>query len=56
MPDPTPRTCGRTATPTEDGKHFIINGEKLWCTNGTRAELFVVMARTPDKEVEGEDR
>ena len=22
--------------------------QKLWCTNGTRAELFVVMARTPD--------
>ena len=28
--------------------HYILNGEKLWCTNGTRAELFVVMARTPD--------
>src|SRR4029079_19567130 len=42
-----------TATPTEDGEHFIINGEKLWCTNGTRAELFVVMARTPDKEIKG---
>ena len=21
-------------------QHFILNGEKLWCTNGTRAELF----------------
>src|SRR6478672_6796322 len=47
--DPANMRC--TATPTEDGKHFIINGEKLWCTNGTRAELFVVMARTPDKIV-----
>src|SRR5690348_14826709 len=36
------------AEPTPDGKHFILNGEKLWCTNGTRADLFVVMARTPD--------
>jgi alkylation response protein AidB-like acyl-CoA dehydrogenase len=26
---------------------FILNGEKLWCTNGTMAELLVVMARTP---------
>lgn len=44
------------AEPTEDGKHFILNGQKLWCTNGTRAELFVVMARTPDAEVNGKQR
>jgi alkylation response protein AidB-like acyl-CoA dehydrogenase len=29
-----------------DGTHYVLNGEKLWCTNGTVAELFVVMART----------
>ena len=29
-----------------DGTHYVLNGEKLWCTNGTAAELFVVMART----------
>lgn len=34
------------ATLDEDGKHYILNGEKLWCTNGTRAGLIVVMART----------
>ena len=33
-----------------------INGEKLWCTNGTAAELFVVMARTPDVVVRGKPR
>ena len=32
---------------TPDGTHYILNGEKLWCTNGTRAGLIVVMARTP---------
>jgi hypothetical protein len=32
-----------------DGAHYILNGEKLWCTNGTVAELFVVMARTGKK-------
>src|SRR6476660_8965089 len=48
-----PANLKTTATPSEDGQHFVINGEKLWCTNGTRAELFVVMARTPDKEVKG---
>jgi alkylation response protein AidB-like acyl-CoA dehydrogenase len=26
---------------------FLINGEKLWCTNGTLAKLLVVMARDP---------
>ena len=44
------------ATPTEDGKSFILNGEKLWCTNGTRAELLVVMARTPSKFIGGKEK
>jgi alkylation response protein AidB-like acyl-CoA dehydrogenase len=51
-----PANMRTTATPTEDGKHFILNGEKLWCTNGTRADLLVVMARTPDKIVNGKPR
>ncbi|MBZ0272158.1 acyl-CoA dehydrogenase family protein [bacterium] len=41
---------GRLATvaePTEDGKCYILNGQKLWCTNGTLAEVIVVMARNP---------
>ena len=36
--------------PAPDGEHFILNGEKLWCTNGTRAALIVVMAKTPTKD------
>ena len=44
-----PANMATTATPTEDGRHFLISGEKLWCTNGTRCELLVVMARTPDQ-------
>ena len=51
-----PANMTTTATLSEDGRHWIINGEKLWCTNGTRAELFVVMARTPDKIVNGKPR
>lgn len=51
-----PANMTTSATPTEDGKHWIINGEKLWCTNGTRADLFVVMARTPDREINGKLR
>ncbi len=44
-----PANLRTTATPSADGSHFVLDGEKLWCTNGTRAELFVVMARTPDQ-------
>lgn len=33
-----------------DGEHYILNGEKLWCTNGTKAGLIVVMAKTPTAE------
>jgi alkylation response protein AidB-like acyl-CoA dehydrogenase len=50
-----PRQMTTTATPTEDGKHFIINGEKLWCTNGVVADVLVVMAVTPPKIVKGRE-
>ena len=51
-----PARMATTAEPTEDGKYFILNGEKLWCTNGTRANLLVVMAKTPPKVVKGKKR
>ncbi len=51
-----PAKLETTAEPTPDGKHFILNGRKLWCTNGTRAGLFVVMAKTPPKMVKGRAR
>jgi len=41
---------------TADGQHFMLNGEKLWCTNGTKAGVIIVMARTPDKIVRGKPR
>jgi alkylation response protein AidB-like acyl-CoA dehydrogenase len=36
-----------TTTAAWDGEAYVLNGEKLWCTNGTLAELLVVMARDP---------
>jgi alkylation response protein AidB-like acyl-CoA dehydrogenase len=42
-----PARLETTAERTPDGKHFVLNGQKLWCTNGTLAELIVVMARDP---------
>jgi len=50
-----PRNMTTTATPTEDGKSFLINGTKLWCTNGLIADLLVVMAVTPPKIVNGKE-
>jgi alkylation response protein AidB-like acyl-CoA dehydrogenase len=44
-----PANLATTAEPAEDGS-WILNGEKLWCTNGPRSELMVVMARTPPRE------
>jgi alkylation response protein AidB-like acyl-CoA dehydrogenase len=44
------------ATPTEDGNYYILNGEKLWITNGPDAEVLVVMARTPSITVKGKER
>jgi len=51
-----PANMTTAAVPEADGSHYLINGEKLWCTNGTAAELFVVMARTPDVVVRGKPR
>jgi alkylation response protein AidB-like acyl-CoA dehydrogenase len=42
-----PAQLATTAEPTPDGRFFILNGAKLWCTNGTLASLLVVMARNP---------
>ena len=38
------------AVPTEDGSAYILNGTKLWATNGYIAELLVVMAKVPKSE------
>ena len=51
-----PANMRTSATPSEDGTYWTLSGEKLWCTNGTRAELLVVMARTPDAIVNGKAR
>lgn len=51
-----PRAMTTAAIPTEDGSHYVINGEKLWCTNGTKANVIVVMAVTPPKIVRGKER
>jgi len=45
-----PASLATTYRLTPDGKHYLLDGVKLWCTNGTIAELLVVMARNPDTD------
>jgi alkylation response protein AidB-like acyl-CoA dehydrogenase len=42
-----PARLAATATPTDDGSAYILDGVKLWTTNGVIAELLVVMAKVP---------
>lgn len=37
---------GKTkAVPSADGKHYLINGQKMWITNGGFADIFIVFAK-----------
>ncbi|GAB3438897.1 acyl-CoA dehydrogenase family protein [Streptomonospora sediminis] len=45
-----PARLHSTATPTEDGSAYLLDGVKLWTTNGVVADLLVVMARVPESE------
>ncbi|MGB5322203.1 acyl-CoA dehydrogenase family protein [Lutimonas sp.] len=43
-----------TATLTEDGKSYLINGQKMWISNAGFAEIFIVFARIEnDKNITG---
>jgi alkylation response protein AidB-like acyl-CoA dehydrogenase len=39
-----------------EGDDFVLNGEKLWCSNGTRAGLLIVACKTPPRIVDGKPR
>ncbi len=44
-----PARMSATAVPTEDGSGYLINGTKLWATNGVIADVVVVMAVVPKR-------
>jgi alkylation response protein AidB-like acyl-CoA dehydrogenase len=46
--DPARLHC--TATPSGDGSEYVMDGVKLWTTNGVIADLLVVMAEVPRSE------
>jgi alkylation response protein AidB-like acyl-CoA dehydrogenase len=52
--DPAQMSCEAVLSP--DGKSYILNGEKLWCTNGTIAEIIIVVAKTAPKIVKGKEK
>ena len=37
--------CRARATLSPDGKHYVLNGEKMWITNAGFADLFIVFAK-----------
>ena len=40
---------GKTkAVLTEDGKHYVLNGQKMWITNGGFVDIFTVFAKIDD--------
>ncbi len=39
-----------TATLSADGKHYILNGQKVWITNGGFADVYTVFAKVDGKD------
>ena len=42
-----------TAVLTEDGKHYILNGQKMWITNSGFADVFIVFAKIDGEHFTG---
>lgn len=42
-----------TARLSEDGEHWILNGEKMWITNGGFADVFIVFAKVDGEHFTG---
>ncbi|HTW07553.1 MAG TPA: acyl-CoA dehydrogenase family protein [Acidimicrobiales bacterium] len=45
-----PARMTTAAVPSDSGRAYVLNGTKLWATNGTVAKIFVVMAVVPPAE------
>ena len=51
-----PAQMSSVAKLSEDGKFYILNGTKLWCTNGAIANVIIVLAKTAPKIVKGKEK
>ncbi|RKY19927.1 MAG: acyl-CoA dehydrogenase [Planctomycetota bacterium] len=47
-PDHGSDPAGMSTKAVKDGDHWVLNGAKMWITNGTIADVAVVWARTDD--------
>ncbi|MBF92833.1 MAG: acyl-CoA dehydrogenase [Euryarchaeota archaeon] len=47
---------GCKAKISEDGVHYILNGEKMWVTNGSSADIYVLFAKDVDHPDFGEKK
>ena len=43
--------CRTRAVLTEDGRHYVLNGEKMWITNSGFADLFIVFAKSDGEKL-----
>ncbi len=50
-PDAGSDTRNLRARAVQDGDEWILNGTKMWCTNGMRSSLVMLLARTPDNRL-----
>jgi alkylation response protein AidB-like acyl-CoA dehydrogenase len=51
-----PARMSTEAKLSEDGKYYVLNGTKLWCTNGALADIIIVTAKTAPKIIKGKER
>ena len=47
---------GCKAKLSENGTHYVLNGEKMWVTNGDSADIYVLFAKDVDHSEFGEKR
>jgi glutaryl-CoA dehydrogenase len=52
-PDAGSNPAGMRTRARRDGEDWVLDGSKMWITNGTRADVAVVWARTEDGKVNG---
>ena len=51
VPDASSDTGALRCKAQLDGDEWVINGTKMWVTNGVRASLVMLLARTPDDRI-----